>query len=144
MNLHIVITVVARQLVSLLIFHGLKNMQGLNLFFLLASLMRREMLFVDPNPIISSTSKDSFMFCIYDLWKKYALFVIDAVSAYCRNTEHLPFVVSLGGLLLPLLAAGWFLPRWASLSIYAAICLPLAWFLGCMIGVFINQGPNRN
>jgi len=70
---------------------------------------------------------------IYEIWKAYAMLVIEAVSAYCRKTEHLPVVVSLGLLLVPMFAADWFLPRWASLSLYAAIGLPLAWFLGTLI-----------
>lgn len=143
LHLHGFFLAVVDELVLILIFHGLKNMQGPKQRFLLASLIGREMLFMVLNPIISSTSKDSFMSRIYELWKIYALFIVDAVFVYSRNTEHLPFVVSLGGLLLPLLAADWFLPRWASLPIYAAICLPLMWFVGCIIGVFINHSPNR-
>ena len=80
---------------------------------------------------------------IYEVWKAYAMLVIDTVSAYCRSTEHLPVVVSLGLLLVPMFAADWFLPRWASLSLYAAIGLPLAWFLGTMFWVFFTYGSNR-
>jgi hypothetical protein len=72
--------------------------------------------------------KGGSMSRIYAIWKAYAMLVIEAVSAYCRKTEDLPVVVSLGLLLVPMFAADWF-ARWASLSLYAAIGLPLAWFL---------------
>ena len=80
---------------------------------------------------------------IYEIWKAYALLVVEALSAYCRATEHLPVVVSLALLLAPMLAADWFLPRWASLSLFAAIGFPLAWFLGTMFWVFFTYGSNR-
>ena len=83
------------------------------------------------------------MFHIYEIWKTYALLVIEAVSAYCQKTERLPVVVSLGLLLAPLFAANWLLPRWASLSLYAAIGLPLAWFLGTMFWVCFTCESNR-
>jgi hypothetical protein len=65
--------------------------------------------------------KGGSMSRIYAIWKAYAMLVIEAVSAYCRKTEDLPVVVSLGLLLVPMFAADWFL-RWASLSLYAAAC----------------------
>ncbi|HFQ6795788.1 TPA: hypothetical protein ACHYVO_004840 [Klebsiella quasipneumoniae] len=80
---------------------------------------------------------------IYAIWKAYAMLVIEAVSAYCRKTEDLPVVVSLGLLLVPMFAADWFLPRWASLSLYAAIGLPLAWFLGTLFWVFFTHESQR-
>lgn len=83
------------------------------------------------------------MFRIYEIWKAYALLIVEALSAYCRATEHLPVVVSLAVLLAPMLAADWFLPRWVSLSLFAAIGLPLAWFLGTMFWVFFTYGSNR-
>jgi hypothetical protein len=58
--------------------------------------------------------KGGSMSRIYAIWKAYAMLVIEAVSAYCRKTEDLPVVVSLGLLLVPMFAADWFLPRWAS------------------------------
>jgi hypothetical protein len=54
---------------------------------------------------------------IYAIWKAYAMLVIEALSAYCRKTGHLPVVLSLGLLLVPIFAADWFLPRQASLSL---------------------------
>ena len=80
---------------------------------------------------------------IYAIWKAYAMLVIEAVSAYCRKTEDLPVVVSLGLLLVPMFAADWFLPRWASLSLYAAIGLPLAWVLGTLFWVFFTHESQR-
>lgn len=75
---------------------------------------------------------------IYDAWKAYALFIVEAFSAYSSRTDHLPLPVSLAGLFVPMIAADFFLPRWASLSLYAAIGLPLAWFLATMICVFFT------
>jgi hypothetical protein len=66
------------------------------------------------------------------------MLVIEAVSTYCRKTGHLPDMVSLGLLLVLMFAVDWFLPRWASLSLYAAIGLPLAWFLGTMFWAFFT------
>lgn len=83
------------------------------------------------------------MYRIYEIWKAYALFVVGVFSAYSERTDHLPLVVSLGMLLVPMVAADWFFPRWASLSLYAAIGLPLAWFLGTMFWVFFTYGSNR-
>lgn len=83
------------------------------------------------------------MYRIYAIWKAYAMLVIDALSAYCQKTEHLPAVLSLGLLLVPMLAADWFLPRWASLSLFAVIGLPLAWFLGTMFWVFFAYESKR-
>lgn len=80
---------------------------------------------------------------IYSMWTAYALFVVSVFSAYSERTDHLPLPVSLGFLLLPMLAADWFLPRWASLSIFAAVGLPLAWFLGTMFYVFFAYSSNR-
>lgn len=83
------------------------------------------------------------MYRIYEVWTTYAMLVVDAVSAYCRKTEHLPFALSLGLLVVPMFAANWFLPRWASLSLYAATGLPLAWFLGMMFRVFFIHELNK-
>lgn len=80
---------------------------------------------------------------IYEIWKTYAMFIVEAVMAYCERTEHLPFVVSFGGLIAPLFAVDYFLPRWAALPIYAAIGLPLAWFIGSMLWVFFAHEYNR-
>lgn len=80
---------------------------------------------------------------IYEMWKAYALFIVAALSAYSERTDHLPAPVAFGFLLLPMLAADWFLPRWASLSIFAAVGLPLAWFLGAVICVFFAYSSNR-
>lgn len=79
---------------------------------------------------------------IYTIWKAYTLLVAEALSAYCQRTEHLPFVVSLGLLLVPMIAAVWFLPHWASLSLSVAIGLPLVWFLGMLFWVFFTLRPN--
>lgn len=76
---------------------------------------------------------------IYDAWKAYAIFIVEVLSAYSSRTDHLPLLVSMGGVLVPLVAADYFLPRWASLSLFAAIGLPLAWFLATMIWVFFTQ-----
>lgn len=81
------------------------------------------------------------MYRIYEAWKAYAILIVEAVMAYCERTQH--FVVSIGSLILPLFAVDWFLPRWAALSIYAAIGLPLAWFLGSMFWVFFAHEHNR-
>jgi hypothetical protein len=83
------------------------------------------------------------MYRIYEIWKAYALFVVGVLFAYGERTDHLPMPVSLGFLLLPVLAADWFLPRWASLSVFAAVGLPLAWFMGTMFYVFFAYSPNR-
>lgn len=80
---------------------------------------------------------------LYEIWKAYAMLVIDAVSAYCRATDHWPAIASLGLLFVPMLAADWLLPRWASLSLYAAIGLPLAWFLGTLFWVFFTHESQR-
>ncbi len=76
------------------------------------------------------------MYRIYEVWKAYALFVVAALTAYIDRTDYFSTPVSFGLLLLPLLAADWFLPRWASLSIFAGLGLPLAWFLGNVFYVF--------
>lgn len=83
------------------------------------------------------------MYRIYEVWVAYAAFVIEAFFAYCRRTEHWPVIVSLGLLLVPMFAADWFLPRWASLSLFAAIGLPLVWFFGVMVWLHFTYGLNR-
>jgi hypothetical protein len=89
--------------------------------------------------------KGDSMHRIYEAWIAYAMLVTDAVSAYCRRTEHWPFVVSMGLLLIPMFAADWFLPRWASLSLYAAIGLPMVWIFGTMLWVYFTYyGSNRD
>jgi len=57
--------------VLILIFHGLKNMQGFNLYFLFASLIGREMLFVDQNPIISSLKNEIRNWLFHHLFLVY-------------------------------------------------------------------------
>ncbi|RWA36992.1 hypothetical protein [Xylella fastidiosa] len=81
---------------------------------------------------------------ICEIWEAYAMLIVEALSAYYHKTEHLPFVVSFGLLLVPMFLADWFLPRWASLSLYAAIGLPLAWFLGMIFWVFFTHKSQRD
>ena len=83
------------------------------------------------------------MYRIYEAWKAYAMFIVEAVMAYCERTQHLPIVVSLGSLILPFFAVDWFLPRWVALPIYAAIGLPMLWFIGTMFWVFFAHEYNR-
>jgi hypothetical protein len=83
------------------------------------------------------------MYQIYKVWTTYAMLVVEGFSAYSRKTEHWPFAQSMGLLLVPMFAANWFLPRWASLSLYAAIGLPLAWFIGAMFWVFFTHKANQ-
>lgn len=80
---------------------------------------------------------------IYEMWTDYVLFVVGALTAYSDCTDYLPAPVSFGLLLLPLLAADWFLPRWASLAVFAGVGLPLAWFLGTVFYVFFAYSSNR-
>ena len=72
-----------------------------------------------------------------------ALFLIERRLASLRMAAGRGSVVSLGLLLVPMFAADWFLPRWASLSLYAAIGLPLAWFLGTLFWVFFTHESQR-
>lgn len=83
------------------------------------------------------------MYRIYEIWKAYALFVVEAIFACQRRIEHLPDIVSFGLLLVPLIAVEWFLPRWASLSIFAAIGLPMLWFFGALFCVYFTYRTPR-
>lgn len=80
---------------------------------------------------------------VHEVWNEYALIIVDALFAYTERTQHLPVVVSFGSLIVPFLVVDYFLPRWVALSIYAAIGLPLAWFLGSMFWAFFTQEYNR-
>lgn len=75
---------------------------------------------------------------IYEIWKAYAMVVVEAYFAYCQKTENLPAVVSFGLLLAPMAAVHFFLPAWISLPLIAAILLPLLWFLGLLFYVFFT------
>lgn len=82
------------------------------------------------------------MYRIYDAWKDYALFIVEVFFAYCERTQHLPVIVTIGTLTIPFLAVDYFLPRWVALPIYAAIGLPLGWFICSMLWVFFTQEYN--
>jgi len=69
---------------------------------------------------------------IYEIWKAYAIFIVETMSACCKFIEDLPDAVALGVLILPVVAIKLFLPYWAALTIAAAIGLPMLWFLGVM------------
>lgn len=69
---------------------------------------------------------------IYEIWKAYAMFIVETVMTCIERTNGLPVAVALGVLILPVVAIKLFLPYWAVLSIAAAIGLPMLWFLGVM------------
>jgi hypothetical protein len=80
---------------------------------------------------------------IYEIWKTYAMFIVETWCACCKHTEGLPNVMAMGVLSLPVIAISWFLPLWAALSIYAAIGLPMLWFFDGMFRVFFAFDLSR-
>jgi hypothetical protein len=77
---------------------------------------------------------------IYEIWKAYAMFIVETVFAYFDRIEVLPDVIAMSVLILHVLAINWFLPLWAVLLIYAVIGLPMVWFFGAMSwAVFTND-----
>ncbi len=72
----------------------------------------------------------------------YTLFVIGAVFAYSRRTEHCP-LLGISFLVILMLAVDVLLPRWASLLFSAAIALPLVLFLGAGFWALFTHRSNR-
>jgi hypothetical protein len=79
------------------------------------------------------------MYRLYELWSAYVMFIVNALLAFAKSMEHLPFIVPFGSLILILGAVDLFLPRWAALSIYAATLLPLVSFLCTMFYVYFTH-----
>lgn len=86
------------------------------------------------------------MYRAYELWKAYVMFVIDRLFTYLDKSEEWgwPIAATIALPLLPLFAADWFLPRWASLSVCAAVGVPMAWFLGSMFYVYFAHVHGRD
>lgn len=76
---------------------------------------------------------------LYKVWFDYVMFVMNALFAFAKSMEHLPFIVPFVSILLVLGAVDLFLPRWAALSIYAATGLPLLSFLCLIFYVFFTH-----
>jgi hypothetical protein len=76
---------------------------------------------------------------LYEIWFAYVMFIVNALLAFARSMEHLPFIVPFGSLILVLGAVDLFLPRWAALSIYATTLLPLVSFLCTMFYVYFTH-----
>ncbi len=79
------------------------------------------------------------MYRLYEIWVAYAMFIVETVSAFSRWMEDLPIIFPLGSMFLALYAVDLFLPRWASLSIYAATGLPMVWYLSTLFYVFFTH-----
>lgn len=83
------------------------------------------------------------MYRIYEMWRIYAMFIVEAVFSFCKWAESLPDVVAMMILTLPVFAIILFLPHWAALSLGAAIGFPMIWFLGAMFGMFFSYDIGR-
>lgn len=86
------------------------------------------------------------MYRAYELWKAYAMVIVDGLFAYINKAEDWgwPPLLTLALPLAAMFAADWFLPRWASLGVFTALGLPMAWFLGSMFYVFFTQVQGRD
>lgn len=74
-----------------------------------------------------------------ELWFAYQMFIANSVIAIAESMGHLPFIFPFGSMALVLVAVELFLPRWASLSFYAATLLPLLTYLCTMFYVFFTH-----
>ncbi|MDD3610565.1 MAG: hypothetical protein PHI49_12540 [Halothiobacillaceae bacterium] len=73
---------------------------------------------------------------IYQAFTDYALAVVGVFSAYSERTSHWPALCSLGLLLAAAIGIDLLLPTWAALTIFAAVGVPLAWFLASVISAY--------
>lgn len=73
---------------------------------------------------------------IYPAFTTYALAVVGVLSAYADRVTHWPAVFAMGLPFGLLLGVDLLLPRSIALVIFAAVGVPLAWFLASMIRVY--------
>ncbi|UVA77139.1 hypothetical protein [Pandoraea commovens] len=72
---------------------------------------------------------------IYEIWKVYALTIVNAWSAYTEKTDEWGWPV-LATLAIPfglLAGSALFLPLWAHTVIFLAIALPFVWLVAAML-----------
>lgn len=84
------------------------------------------------------------MLKLYDIWTAYALAVVEAVIGYAELTEDWPVPLSLAVFAAPMVAAKVFLPAWLSMLLFAAVGLPLGWFLVTMILTYYEYHDPRD
>ena len=75
----------------------------------------------------------------YEIWKAYAMAVVDAVFAYLDKTDDWgwPPVLAMVLPLLPLLAVDRFVSRWVSLGLFLPVGLPIGWFVGSLFCAYL-------
>lgn len=76
---------------------------------------------------------------IYHAFITYALTVVGAISAYAERVSHWPARYAIGFPVAVLFGIDLLLPRFFALLIFAAIGVPLAWFIAAMIGVYFTH-----
>ncbi|MDD3786148.1 MAG: hypothetical protein PHQ87_11430 [Hydrogenophaga sp.] len=74
---------------------------------------------------------------IYQAFTDYALVIVGIFSAYSERTSHWPALCSLGLLLATAIGIDLLLPTWAALTIFAAVGVPLVWFLASVISAYV-------